>query len=34
MMDQHRMWRTEGIVGNVDVYEGEDGDNVDVDEGE
>ena len=26
MMDQHRMWRTEGIVGDVDRYERDDAD--------
>jgi len=31
MMDQRRMWRTEGIVGDVDGYVCEDGDDVDVD---
>jgi len=31
MMDQRRMWRTEGIVGDVDRYEYEDGDDVDAD---
>jgi hypothetical protein len=34
MMDQRRMWRTEGIVGDVDVYECEDGDDVYADEEE
>ena len=26
MIDQHRMWRTEGIVGDVDRYECDDAD--------
>jgi hypothetical protein len=30
MMNQRRMWRTEGIVGDVDGYECEDGDDVDA----
>jgi len=34
MMDQRRMWRTEGIVGDVDRYECEDGDDADEDEKE
>ena len=34
MMDQRRMWRTEGIVGDVDGYECEDGNDVDSDEEE
>jgi hypothetical protein len=34
MMDQRRMWRTEGIVGDDDGYECEDGDHADADEGE
>jgi len=32
MMNQHRMWWTEGIVGDVNGYECEHGDNADVDE--
>jgi hypothetical protein len=32
MMDQRRMWRTKAIVGDVDRYEWEDGDDVDTDE--
>jgi hypothetical protein len=34
MMDLRRMWKTEGIVGDVDGYEYEHGNNVDADEGE
>jgi len=34
MMDQHRMWRTEGIVGDVNGYESEDGNDADADEEE
>jgi hypothetical protein len=32
MMDQSRMWRTEGIVGDVDRYECKHGDDADADE--
>jgi len=32
MVDQRRMWRTEGKVGDVDGYECEHGNNADVDE--
>jgi len=31
MMDQCRMWRTEGIVGSVNVYKCEHGDDADAD---
>jgi hypothetical protein len=34
MIDQRRMWKTEGIVGDVHRYECEYGDDVDADEGE
>jgi hypothetical protein len=34
IMDQRRIGRTEGIVGDVDRYEWEHGDDVDVDEEE
>jgi hypothetical protein len=34
MMDQCRMWRTEGIAGDVDGHECENGDDVDEDEEE
>ena len=34
MMDQRRMWRTEDIVGDVDGYECEYGDDADGDEEE
>jgi hypothetical protein len=34
MMDQCRLWRTEGIVGDVDGYECEDGNDADPDEDE
>jgi len=34
MMDQCRMRRTEGIVGDVDGYESKDGDDADADEEE
>jgi len=34
MMDEHTMWRTEGILGDVDGYDCEDGDDLDVDEEE
>jgi len=34
MMDQRRMWRTEGIVCEVDRYESEHGDDADADEEE
>jgi hypothetical protein len=34
MMHQHRMWRTEGIVGDADGYECKDGPDVDADEEE
>jgi hypothetical protein len=30
-MDQRRMWRTDGIVGDINGYECEDGDSVDAD---
>jgi hypothetical protein len=34
MMDQCRMWRTEGIVGDVNGYECEDSNDADADEDE
>jgi hypothetical protein len=34
MMDQCRLWRTEGIVGDVDGYECEDGNDADPEEDE
>jgi hypothetical protein len=34
MMDQRRMWRTDLGPSDVDGYEGEDGDDADVDEEE
>jgi hypothetical protein len=34
MIDQRRMWRTEGIVGDVDRYECKDGDDAHADEEE
>ena len=32
MMDQRTIWKTEGILGDVDGYEREGGDDVDADE--
>jgi hypothetical protein len=34
MMDQRGMWRTQGIVGDVDGYECENGEDADADEEE
>jgi len=34
MMDQRRMWRTEGIVGDVNGYQCQHGDDADADEEE
>ena len=34
MMDQRTIWKTEGILGDIDGYECKDGDDVDAEEEE